>query len=172
MTPRLAPVRRRVWRFFSVLTAGRWAARVDGEPLAAYLSPPQRLLFERMQPADQQHSLKVFASLWRAGYRDPDLLQAALLHDVGKARASLRLWHRVAFDLGETFWPGALRWLAAHGPAGTRHAFTVALRHPELGASDALGAGCSDRVVALIRGDARPDLVDLAEALRRHDSAE
>ena len=80
------------------------------------------------------------------------------------------VWHRVLVDLLQTFWPGALRWLAAHAPPTVRLPLAVALHHQELGAEDARRAGCADRVVALIRGDAGPDLAPLAEALRRCDA--
>lgn len=169
MTSGLAPVRRRVRRFFSALRPRVTAAERAG--LAAYLSPPQLRLFESMQPADQRHSLDVLASLLRDGHRDPDLLQAAILHDAGKARARLTVWHRVVVDLSHSLSPSALGWLASHGPPRLRHSFDVALRHQELGAADALAAGCSSRVAGLIRGDATPDLRDLVATLQRYDAA-
>jgi len=164
----LAPLRRRARRFVLALRARVEPGEV--EALSAYLTPAQVRLFSTMQSADQRHSLEVFGRLLREGHRDPDLLQAALLHDVGKARARLRVWHRVLVDLGQTFWPSAPRWLAAHGPAALRWPLEVGLRHPELGAEDARSAGCSDRAVALIRGDHGADLARLAAVLWRADT--
>ena len=165
---RLTPLRHRVRRFALALRPA--VAPSELAAAAAYLSPAQLRLFLTMQPADQQHSLDVFRWLLRAGHRDPDLLQAALLHDVGKARTRLRVWQRVFVDLGRTVWPAAPHWLAARGPIGLRQPLRVALDHAVLGAEDARSAGCSDRVVALIRGELGSDLAPLARALWRADS--
>lgn len=164
----LAPIHRRARRLLRALRASVEPSEL--EALSAHLNPAQLRLFQAMQPADQRHSLEVFGRLLRGGYRDPDLLQAALLHDVGKARARLRLWHRVVIDLGRSFSPGLLRWLARRAPSGLGHPLSVALHHPELGAQDALSVGCSARVAALIRGTGGPELADLAEALRHCDA--
>ena len=49
--------------------------------LDAWLSEPQRRLFDSMHRADQRHGLDVVARLRSEGFRDPDLLLAGLLHD-------------------------------------------------------------------------------------------
>ncbi len=161
----LAPLRRRVRRTVATLRA-QPRSPDQLAAVGACLTPAQLRLFLTMQPADQQHSLEVLDRLRRSGHVEPELLQAALLHDVGKARARLRLWHRVFVDLGAAFWPGLPRWLAARGPEPVRRPLAVALCHAELGAADALRAGSSERVAALIRGDGPPEL---ARALRAAD---
>jgi hypothetical protein len=124
-----------------------------------YLTPAQAALFEQMARADQRHGLDVLYALQRAGYDDRALLQAALLHDVGKAAVRLTLWHRVAVVLIGRFAPHWLdrlardqRWWAA--------AFAAQVRHPEVGAQRAAEAGCSAEVVDLIRRHQDPDSGD------------
>ena len=51
---------------------------------AAMLAPPQFAAFRRLPAADQRHAAAVLRLLLAEGARDPDLLVAALLHDLGK----------------------------------------------------------------------------------------
>src|SRR5919201_4133382 len=98
---------------------GHLSARVTSEEAVqarGMLPPTAWPLFEAMPVADQRHALNVMWSLQARGLDDPDLLQAALLHDVGKG-GHLRLWHRVAGVLLEAIVPRLLeRW--ANGVAG------------------------------------------------------
>lgn len=110
-------------------------------------------LFEGMPVADRRHGLDVGARLVAAGHDDPDLLAAALLHDVAKGHR-MRLWHRVAGVLLEASAPGMLRRLAAPDPRSWRHPFHLYLHHSELSAEMAVAAGCSPRSARFIRGDA------------------
>ncbi len=133
------------------------------------LREPERRLFESMTLRDQQHCLAVYRRLRQQGQVDHDLLVAALLHDAGKGR--IALWHRVVFVLLEARAPGILRRLAAPGDGPGWPAsggLYRCLHHHELGAKLAEEAGSSDRVVALIRGDA-PD--DALATLRAADDA-
>ena len=119
--------------------------------LVPYLSPTQIFLFRRMQPSEQTHAVQVFERLKTAGQTDPDLLVAALLHDVGKVMFPLSLIDRIAIVLGNRFfrrksgqWSnGPMTWL--------RRPFVVAAHHPQWGADLAEQAGASDRTVGLIR---------------------
>jgi hypothetical protein len=112
------------------------------------LREPERRLFTSMTVRDQQHCLEVYRRLRDEGYDDPDLLTAALLHDVGKGR--IALWHRVAFVLLEGA-PWLLDRLVRPGDdAGWRAALYRCRHHARLGAELARAAGCSERVVALI----------------------
>jgi len=124
----------------------------------AHLLPAQATLFRRMQRWDQRHCLNVFYTLRRSGCQDGLLLQAALLHDVGKAAGPMPLWHRVALVLLRRWAP---EWLArqAEDGRGWRAPFAVHARHAAVSAQWAAEAGCRAEVVAYIRGhhDPLPD---------------
>ncbi len=109
----------------------------------AYLSPSQLALFRRMSPYDQEHAVDVLNRLRKQGWRDGELMQAALLHDVGKAFVRSNLWRRVAH---------VLLWAARSGDAW-RDGYA---RHAEVGAEAAARAGSSPDVVALIRRHHEP----------------
>ncbi len=104
----------------------------------AHLSPSQLALFKRMSLYDQEHAVDVLNRLRRQGWRDAELMQAALLHDVGKAFVGANLWKRVAHVL---LWAARSDDLPRNGYA----------RHAEIGAEAAHRAGSSPDVVALIR---------------------
>jgi len=78
------------------------------------------------------------------------LLQAALLHDVGKA-GHLGLWHRVVVVLLERFAPAMLWRLADEQPGSRGYPFFAYLNHPRWGAERAGEAGCDGLTVELIR---------------------
>jgi hypothetical protein len=118
-----------------------------------YLSQEQQALFERLSPADQLHSLRVFHTLRERGHHEADLLVAALLHDIGKAVGPLPLWHRVAIVLFRDGW-----WerLACPDPRSWRYPFFVYQQHAAAGARLAQAAGCSPLIVELIQGHHHP----------------
>lgn len=94
-----------------------WAAQAQWRPLdlgafGEYLNQEQQALFLAMSRSDQRHSLAVFQRLRSANMSDPALLQAALLHDIGKAAADVRLWHRVIVVLARACFPKLLDRLA------------------------------------------------------------
>ncbi|HET7036303.1 MAG TPA: HD domain-containing protein [Thermomicrobiaceae bacterium] len=126
------------------------AGAVDAE-LAGWLSPAQLGLVARLTAADRAHLL-------RAGRRaatlsaDPDLVLAALLHDVGKAdeRTRVRLWQRVLVVLLGRVAPDLLARLARPSHRPWRRGFYLALAHPRLGAEMARASGASARACWLI----------------------
>lgn len=133
-----------------------WAAQALRRPLDLgvldeYLNQAQRALFLRMSRPDQRHSLAVFRQLRSAGMDDPSLLQAALLHDVGKAGADVRLWHRVLIVLVRAFWPKLLARLAQDRPGSWKYPFFLYLQHAQLSAERARLAGASLETELLIR---------------------
>ena len=135
-------------------------SEVDETTLANYLPPLAVDLFLSMPYYDQQHALKVVETLRRQGYHDPDLIAAALLHDVGKSVSLAgrpRLWHRVATVLGHAFWPDLLERLSREDQGeGWRQPFYVQEHHAALGAQLAQEAGCSPVTESLIRHHEEP----------------
>jgi hypothetical protein len=121
--------------------------------LAGWLTPAQLSLFDGMPLADRRHGLDVLGRLRALGSDDRDLLLAGLFHDAGKG-PSIRLWHRVAWSLGERLGPWAHR-LAARLPGGGG-AMARLRDHSDRSAALALAAGCGPRAAGLIRGDAPP----------------
>jgi hypothetical protein len=136
-------------QFWDALLAPR--KRVPSEVLHAHLTPDQLELFQRMQPAEQVHAYQVFQRLETADQTDPDLLVAALLHDVGKILHPLSIIDRVVIVLGRRFFPETARRWAAGTPGGLRAPFVVAAKHAEWGADLASQAGATSRSVELIR---------------------
>ena len=145
---------RRVKQFWRALHAAVEPREMNA--LSEYLDPAQRTLFARMTVSDQRHCLDLFYSLREHMGADGPLLQAALLHDVGKSAAPVHLWHRVAFVLLGKLSPRARAKLCGRPGRGWRVPFFVLAHHTDLGADLARMAGCSTEVVALIRSHQRP----------------
>jgi hypothetical protein len=123
------------------------------------MSPGQVDLFCRMAVCDQRHCLDVLHTCQEAGHQDRALLQAALLHDAGKAGARLTIWHRVAVVLMQRYTPGWLARWAADG-RGWKAPLAAHVRHPEEGARRAAEVGCTAETVTLIRRHHDPGPVD------------
>jgi len=121
------------------------------------LTPGQWVLFTQMQPAEQGHALRMFRLLIDQGENQPDLLVAALLHDVGKLRYQLNPFERAVVVVIKTLLPEmACRWgelpeVGWDGLPGLRKAFILARQHPAWGAELARKAGVSVMAEELIR---------------------
>ena len=136
--------------------------------LDGWLTPAQRSLFERMHPADQRHGMDVVAALRGDGHDDPELLLAGLFHDASKGPRT-RLWHRVAWSLGERY--GSWVWRASGVIPGFTQALDRIRTHPADSALLAQAAGCSRRTAELIRHQAAPRDPVAGEWLRLADEA-
>jgi hypothetical protein len=144
----------RVRQFLHALFAP-WVTE-DLQEVRRALTPAQWALFLRMPAPDRRHGLAVFRALRAQGVACPDLLVAALLHDVGKAEAAPALWLRVLTVLLERFAPRLLeRWAQEEGSRWQR-ALWLYRQHAVLGARQAAAAGCSSLTVALIRRHHEP----------------
>lgn len=110
-----------------------------------------RELFREQLPSDMAHSLRVYETLLSRGASHPDLLSAALLHDVGKTLHPLRIWERGLVVLGGWLLPSsALRWGEGR-PMGWRRPFVVAVQHPVWGAEMVQRRGGTELLANIIR---------------------
>ncbi|TMD56905.1 MAG: hypothetical protein E6I93_04000 [Chloroflexi bacterium] len=128
--------------------------------VARWLPASALPLFNSMSAADQRHSLRVCQGLQARGCTDPDLLAAALLHDVGKAQGRVPFWTRPAIVLGKLCAPRLLSRLATYPCAGLsrwRRSLGYAWWHAEIGAEMAAKAGLSERAALYIRTHHQPD---------------
>jgi len=156
----------RVKQFVSALLAS--VQPMDVTVLARYLSSAEVELFLRQDAALQQHSLRVLRILESRGCRDAVLLEAALLHDVGKSEGRIRLWHRVAKVLLDAVSPALSERLGADDAGSWRYQFCVQAHHPALGAEMIRVAGGESSVAELIADHHTP----VAKTQRRGLDAE
>jgi hypothetical protein len=140
----------RVWQFWQAMTARPLDIQAV-EAIRMVLSPKQHQLFNRLSTSEQQHSYRVFSMLRDSENDDPNLLAAALLHDVGKTVKPRFWWDKIVVVLGKVLLAGkAAEW--AKGEAkGYRRPFVVKAHHAEWGALEAETAESSPLTVALIR---------------------
>lgn len=150
-------MRRALYRLRQGLRAlAAWVRPVDDALARRTLSPDLFALYRQMRRIERQHSLRVLCALLDAGHTQPDLLTAALLHDVGKIRARFSLPEKVLVVLVKAFAPARYaRW--GSGPArGWRRPFAVSVQHPAWGADMVADAGGTPLAVELIRRHADP----------------
>ena len=130
----------------------------DRAEVAQRLNAEQQRLFYAMTARDQRHCLDVFHALQRDGHDDPDLLLAALLHDVGKG--PVRLWHRVAYVLIRALSPRLLRRLSSDSGSGWRQALASFSDHSRQGAALVETTGAPEAVVLLVRLHSGDEMAD------------
>ncbi len=111
-------------------------------------------LFQTMPLGDQRHSLTVARALLAQGYRQRPLLQAALLHDVAKARVGLA--HRTVVVVSNAISKKLVPRLASPNFKSWRYPFYLSWHHPELGAEAAARTGVDARALTLIRQHQSP----------------
>jgi putative nucleotidyltransferase with HDIG domain len=107
-------------------------------------------LFMVMHPADKAHALEVLKKLRARGEKNPDLLTAALLHDVGKIRYPMSAWDRAIVVLGKALFPSRVRVWGRGKAKGWRRPFVTAEQHAFWGARMAAESGVSSLTVNLI----------------------
>lgn len=150
------------------LEAGRLPTRDDFELAAGLLDEPLLRLFEAQHPRDVVHSANTARWLLDRGHRDPDLLAAALLHDIGKG--AQRRVDRALYVVAENV--RLARVLAAPGSRfELRRAAARTLTHGEAGAAALAAAGASARVIAFTRLHHEPPRGDGVLALLQQADA-
>ena len=133
----------------------------------ALLNPEQADLFLRLQMSEKVHAMVMIRKLVAQGENQPDLLVAALLHDVGKLRYHLNPLERAMVVLVKAFKPalahqwGKLPPNGWEGISGWRKAFIVAEQHAAWGAEMARKTGVSRLTEALIRSHQHENTSDL-----------
>ena len=135
-----------------------WAAvrnhpldQADLTPAKRILTEEQMALFSRLQPSEQAHGLHVLQTLRNTGESHPDLLTAALLHDIGKIKYPLQVWERVIIVLCKRLAPRKLVAWGNSTPGGWKRPFVVAVQHPKWGAILAAQAGTNELATRLIK---------------------
>jgi len=119
-------------------------------PARSILTAEQMKLFRQLQPSEQIHALNVLQTIQAQGETVPDLQVAALLHDIGKARAPLKIWERVVIVLGKELFPNRIQSWGEGQPQGWKRPFVIAEQHPTWGAEMATQAGTPPLAVSLI----------------------
>ena len=154
-----------------------WVAARERALAAAALTERQFAAFRRMAPADQRHAVRVVRLLLAEGARDPDLIVAGLLHDLGKVDAQgegrVLLAHRVANVLLVRLLPERWERLSDAPRPGLARGYALLRHHPALGATWAATLEVSPRACALIAahhgGTVCPDAAVALRQLRRAD---
>ena len=137
----------------------------------AVLTPELFRLFTRMQPFEQAHALRVYDRLVKEGYSQPDLLAAALLHDVGKVRSPLKPGERAAAVLAKKLSPSISQIIGQGRPKGWNKGIVVAEKHAAWGAEMAAAAGATPLTTELIARHQDADLLDLKEDVQKYLAA-
>lgn len=144
----------RVWQFWKSFR--RKLEPGFFEDVDGLLSPEQLELFFQLPVSDQNHSYRVYQCLIESGENNRELLQAALLHDLGKVKFPLKPLERAVAVLLMGLLPALADRLAAGEPKGIRKPLVVYHNHPDWGAALAEKAGCSPLTVWLIRNHESP----------------
>lgn len=148
---------------------GKWSRRLSRRQLRVWerdfirlhLDDRGQLLFFQMDPADQRHSLAVAkAVLAKRGYQTgvaiEPLVQAALLHDIGKVQGDLTPLSRLMVGLIKRLAPGLrVKWAKRSGGI-IGHACYIDLHHPARGAYMARTLGVPPEVASVIQTHHEP----------------
>lgn len=154
------------WRYrVGQFARALWGPRrpPDLDEFAGLLSAPQERLFHTMAVVDQRHCLAVARALVARGVEAPAVMQAALLHDLGKSTAQIQVWERVAHVLLRRLAPQLVSRVGSSRPGDFGHGLYVLAHHAQVGAALAEGAGASQAAVALLRGAGDPAMQALLQ---------
>ncbi|MCD4687292.1 MAG: HD domain-containing protein [Anaerolineae bacterium] len=140
------------YRFAQGIRAlGAWFRPVDDDLARAHLTPALYALYQQMRRSERQHSLRVLQDLLNAGHTHPDLLTAALLHDVGKSRVPFTLPEKMLVVLVKACVPKLYQQWSNSSAHSWRRPFVVSVQHPAWGAEMVAEIGGSPLAITLIR---------------------
>lgn len=126
----------------------------------SYLGDPGKFLFFQMSKMDQHHAVEVARSIMAEAATVqrldlPNLIRAALLHDIGKVEGDFGFWSRLVVGFVRRTNPTLRGKLALTNPTTfwekIRYGFYVDLIHPARGAHMAKIFGIEPAVVEMIR---------------------
>lgn len=159
----------RRWLYRSQQFFAAWRSVREEDELEArqVLGPKLYPIYAAMPRQYRLHSVQVYKRVREAGCADPQVWQAAFLHDSGKydpiTRRSVTILHRVAIVLLKATPPGRALWerlAARRNPAGIAgyllYPFYLSQHHARLGAMLARKRGASQEVVRLIAEHHKP----------------
>jgi hypothetical protein len=142
--------------------------------LTQYLNGSQITFFRKMQAFEQQHAFNVLEKLKAEGCDHPELLKAALLHDIGKILYPLKPWERAMIVITRQIAPSLVHYWGQRQPIGLFKAFAVASRHAEWGADLVSKTGASEMLIELVRrheDDPVPDQDSYLTCLQKADDS-
>lgn len=165
VTDRAGRFARRVRRLVRALHPA--LARPNDDFAQRALPPELFTLFKTLDPRDREHALAVTRRVLKARPEASEaLVQAALLHDCGKALRPFYLVERLLVGL----W--ASRAIASPSPGYWPNAFEARRRHADLGAQLVLDAGGTTQVAELVRAHHNADADADALAIFAADALE
>lgn len=124
------------------------------EAVFAHLNPAQQQLFRQFSYGDQWHSYRVMCTLQAAGHTHPDLITAALLHDIGKIKTRFTAFDRSFEALVRKLLPKqAQKWenLSLQQCANWQKPFLVRAQHPHWSGELVNSTAASPLTLNLIR---------------------
>ena len=145
----------RFWQFWKAITAISLTINEENE-LSLVLNPEQMALFLRQDNPSQRHGYRVFKKLQKEGHNNHELLQAALLHDIGKSRIKCYWWDRPLVVTAKAISADRVEVWGKGEPKGWKRPFVIKEMHAAWGAELAELAGCSSETVRLIRQHENP----------------
>jgi hypothetical protein len=139
----------RLTQFWQLVTAVPLSPSAITE-ITAVLSPAEFDLYQRYSLTDQQHTYQVLSLLRQAGYTQPALLTAALLHDVGKTCVPINVLERSLAVLAYKLLPRQTAVWGQGEAHGWKRPFVVKIQHPRWSAELAQAAGSDPLAVWLM----------------------